>query len=247
MAKNKSRRNNQGNPAKQNTATTLKDDMNEGEVLGAGEAASCAKSSKATAKPKEILYQVVSKRDSDVLKAYITFTYRVLHPNVTMRLMIYGLIILLPGIFYFKDLFWRIFFIAIGAALILLGLFRQYISLAMTKRNDSDYKSGAKFTYNFTASDAEFLREGERFSVLDRYKDITNFYYDDDFYYLGIKSREFFVIPKTAFTIGDAAGFEEFIYKKSKHTCRWIPNNFRDRMKKRRAERAVSSGRLTGK
>lgn len=195
-------------------------------------------------KKRDVLYQIVTKKDSGVIKAYITFTYRVLHPSVSARLIIYGLIVGLPGIFFFKDLFWRIFFTGIGAALIILGFFRQYISLWITKRNDPDYKSGVEFTYNFTDADAEFLKGDEVFSRLDKYKDITNFYYDDAYYYLAIKSRDFFVIPKSAFTIGDAKEFEEFIYKKSKHTCRWIPDSFKGRMQKRRAERAIASDEM---
>ena len=202
---------------------------------------------RAPKRKRDVLYQVVSKRDSAVIKAYITFNYRVLHPTVSARLIIYGLIVGLPGIFFFKDLFWRIFFIGIGVALILLAFFRQYISLWITKRNDPDYKSAVDFTYNFTEADAEFLKGDEVFSRLDKYKDITNFYYDDDFFYLAIKGRDFFVIPKDSFTVGDAAEFEEFIYKKSKHTCRWIPDSFRGRMKKRRAERAIASGKMLGK
>lgn len=198
-------------------------------------------------KQKDIIYQVVSKRDSCVIKAYITFTYRVLHPSVSARLIIYGLIALLPGIFYFKDLFWRIFFAGIGIVLILLGFFRQYLSLWITKRNDPDYKSGVEYTYNFTESDAEFLKGKEVFSRLERYKDITNFYYDDDFYYLAIKGRDFFVIPKSAFTIGDAKEFEDFIYKKSKHTCRWIPDSISGRLKKRRVERAIAADKMMKK
>ena len=198
-------------------------------------------------KKRDVIYQVVSKRDAGVIKAYITFTYRVLHPSVSARLIIYGLIVGLPGIFFFKDLFWRIFFISIGVSLILLGFFRQYLSLWITKRNDPDFKSGVEFTYNFTEADAEFLKGDEVFSKLEKYKDITNFYYDDNYYYLAIKGRDFFVIPKDSFTIGDASEFEEFIYKKSKHTCRWIPDSFRGRMKKRRAERAIASGRMLRK
>ena len=53
-----------------------------------------------------------------------------------------------------KDLYWKIFFTGIGVLMILLGLFRQYISLWLTKRNDPDYQSGAEFTYNFTVRDA---------------------------------------------------------------------------------------------
>jgi hypothetical protein len=200
---------------------------------------------KTVSRDKDPIYQVVTKRDAGVIKAYITFTYRVFHPGVSARLFIYGLLILLPGLFFFKDLFWRLFFIVIGLAVILLAFFRQYISLWITKRNDPDYKAGTEFTYNFYDTDADFLKDGVRFSRLAKYKDITNFYYDDDYYYLAVTGRDFFVIPKSAFTIGDAAEFEEFIYKKSKHTCRWIPVKFSDQMKKRRAERTIAStGRM---
>ena len=146
-----------------------------------------------------------------------------------------------------KDLYWKIFFTGIGVLMILLGLFRQYLSVWLTKRNDPDYKSGAEFTYNFTVNDADFLKNGERFSKLSKYKDITGFFYDDSFLYMGLKNKEIFVIPKDAFTIGDSASFEEFIYKKSKVICKWLPDNYRDLMKQRRAQRAVASGDMTKK
>lgn len=198
-------------------------------------------------KNNSLRYQVKTKKDSGVIKAYITFTYRVLHPAVSARLVIYGILVALPGIFFFRDLYWKCFFTGIGIALILLAFFRQYISLWMTKNNDPDYKSGADFTYDFRENDAEFRKNGERFSKLDRYKDITNFYYDDEYFYLALISRDLFIIPKAAFTVGDAAGFEEFIYKKSKHTCRWIPNKLSDRIKKRRAQRAFANKDLHSK
>ena len=186
------------------------------------------------------IYQLKTKRTSGIIKAYITFTYRILHPGVTPRLILYGLLVAAPGVFFFKDVFWKVFFIAVGAAMILLGFFRQYISLAMTKKNDPDYRSGAEFTYDFYESSASFFKEGERFSGITKYKDITGFFYDEGYYYLGI-GKEVHVLPKDAFTIGEPSGFEEFIYKKSKVICRWLPNKLSDRMKKRRAERAVAS------
>lgn len=185
-------------------------------------------------------YQLKTKRTSGILKAYITFTYRMLHPGVTPRLILYGLLVAAPGVFFFKDLYWKCFFIVIGLAMILLGFFRQYISLAMTKKNDPDYKSGVVFTYDFYEASASFFKGEERFSGITRYKDITGFFYDEGYYYLGV-GKEVHILPKDAFTIGDAAGFEEFIYKKSKVICRWLPNKLSDRIKKRRAERAVAS------
>lgn len=238
MAKNKSRSSKSSSQAKpKNTAPN-------------GEApkdAGSRDSGQAQSKPKEVLYQVKTKRDSGVIKAYITFTYRMLHPGMSVRLVFYGILVALPGIFFFKDLYWKIFFTGIGVLMILLGLFRQYLSLWITKRNDPDYKSGAEFTYDFTAANASFMKNGERFSGFSTYKDITGFYHDDSYLYMGLKNKEIFIFPKAAFTIGDSDSFEEFVYKKCKKTCHWLPNNFRDAMKQRRAARAVSSGNLTKK
>lgn len=264
MAKNKARRNKPQDQAKpKNAAAAEAQDLREQESAAAGAdelqknaAEKAAGAQKAAEKPaeaarpaqenksskkREALYRVVTKKDSGIIKAYITFTYRVFHPGVSARLFIYGLLILLPGVFFFKDPFWRIFFIAIGIAVMLLAFFRQYISLGITKKNDPDYKSGAEFTYDFYESSAAFFKNGERFSQLDKYKDITNFYYDDGYYYLAIKGRDLFVIPKDRFTVGDPAEFEDFIYKKSKHSCRWIPDKFGDKLKKRRAERSIAA------
>ena len=76
---------------------------------------------------------------------------------------------------------------------------------------------------------------------------LTGFYHDDSYLYMGLKNKEIIIIPKSAFTIGDSDSFEEFIYKKSRKTCHWLPNNYRDAMKQRRAQRAVSSGDMLKK
>lgn len=194
-------------------------------------------------KKKDVLYQVRTKRDSDVIKAYITFTYRVLHPGVTGRLIFIGILIAAPSII--ADAMWlKVLCLAAGGLLILLGLFRQYISLALTKRNDEAYKKGTEFTYDFTLSDAAFYAGDELFSAISNYKDVTSFFYDDNYYYLGVRNKDLFVLPKSRFTIGDPAEFEDFIYRKSKRTCRWIPDKFSDRMKLRRGYRAMQAEQM---
>ena len=196
--------------------------------------------SKSNEKKRDAVYQIKTKRTSGILKAYITFTYRILHPKVTPRLILYGLVVAAPGVFFFKDIFWKVFFIAIGIALILLGFFRQYISLAITKKNDPDYINKSDFTYDFFDLSIAISKNGELISRITNYKDITAFYYDDAYYYLAL-AKEVHVLPKNAFTVGEPADFEEFIYKKSKKVCRWLPNKLSDRIKKRRAARAAAS------
>ena len=196
------------------------------------------KTSKVSDKPKDVLYQIKTKRDSGVLKAYITFTYRVFHPKVTARMVLYGLLILAPG-FVVKTQALKIILWVLGGLVVLLGLFRQYISLALTKRSDADYRNGTEFVYEFTQNDASFFRDGELSAYSNRYKDIDAVFYDEDYYYLSLTSREFFVIPMDRFTIGDPSTFGDFMYKRCKKVCRWIPAKLGNKLKKYRSSRAV--------
>ena len=194
---------------------------------------------KAPDKPKEVLYQIKTKRDSGVLLAYITFTYRVLHPKVTARMVLYGLLILAPG-FVVKAQALKIALWVLGGLVVLLGLFRQYISLALTKKSDADYRNGTEFVYEFTKNDASFYREGELTAYSSKYKDIDAVFYDEDYYYLSLSGREFFVIPKDRFTIGDPATFGDFMYERCKKVCRWIPQKYSNRLRKRQSQRAIA-------
>ena len=196
------------------------------------------KTSKVSDKPKDVLYQIKTKRDSGVLKAYITFTYRVFHPKVTARMVLYGLLIIAPG-FVVKTQALKIILWVLGGLVVLLGLFRQYISLALTKRSDEDYRNGTEFVYEFTQNDASFFRDGELSVYSNRYKDIDAVFYDEDYYYLSLTSREFFVIPMDRFTIGDPSTFGDFMYKRCKKVCRWIPAKLGNKLKKYRSGRAV--------
>ena len=196
------------------------------------------KNTKVSDKQKDVLYQIRTKRDSGVLKAYITFTYRVFHPKVTARMVLYGLLIIAPG-FVVKTQALKIILWVLGGLIVLLGLFRQYISLALTKRSDADYRNGTEFVYEFTQNDASFFRDGELSAYSNRYKDIDAVFYDEDYYYLSLTSREFFVIPMDRFTIGDPSTFGDFMYKRCKKVCRWIPAKLGDKLKKYRSGRAV--------
>jgi hypothetical protein len=201
------------------------------------------KTSKVSDKPKDVLYQIKTKRDSGVLKAYITFTYRVFHPKVTARMVLYGLLIIAPG-FVVKTQALKIILWVLGGLVVLLGLFRQYISLAITKKTDEDYRNGTEFVYEFTQNDASFFRDGELSVYSNKYKDIDAVFYDEDYYYLSLTSREFFVIPMDRFTIGDPSTFGDFMYKKSKKVCRWIPVRFSNKLKKMQSQRALAREQL---
>lgn len=239
--KNTSRRNSQNNSkTSKSTAKPVeahqltKEEQFEAEFEKASAAAS-KKKEQQTTKVREVIYRVKTKRDAGVLMAFITFNYRVFHPNVTKRMLFYAILLAVPG-FIVKPIWAKIIFFVLGALTVLLAFTRQYISLAMTKSNDMDYKMGTDFTYDFTSNDASIYRN-EQLSSFAKYKDLTSFYYDDEYYYLVFKNHEFHILPKNRFIKGDAANFEDFLYKKSHKTCKWIPNKLKDKIAKRRASR----------
>ena len=73
MAKNQARKN---DPAKQ--ANKAK----------AAESKAKEQAKKPKIKEEDVLYQVKTKRDEGLIKAFITFTYRVMHPRVSARLVL---------------------------------------------------------------------------------------------------------------------------------------------------------------
>lgn len=238
MAKNKSRSSKPSSQSGQKKKTQSSKAQNSKSQDSKVQAAAVKPADKAPEQPKEVLYQVRTKRDSGVLKAYITFTYRVFHPKVTARMVLYGLLILAPG-FVVESQALKIVLWVLGGLIVLLGLFRQYISLALTKKSDEDYRNGTDFVYEFTQNDASFYRDGELSVYSSRYKDIDAIFYDEDYYYLSLTSREFFVIPMDRFTIGDPSTFGDFMYKKCKKVCRWIPARFINKLKKMQSQRAI--------
>jgi hypothetical protein len=246
MAKNRSRNSNPSQSGKRSSsgrpASSRKPAASDDHA--SAEPKADAKIAAANASEKsEILYQVKTRRTSDVIKAYITFTYRVFHPKVTARMVLYGLLILAPG-FVVKTQALKIVLWVLGGLVVLLGLFRQYISLAITKKSDEDYHKGTEFVYEFTQNDASFFRDGELSAYSSKYKNIDAVFYDEDYFYLSLKSRELFVIPKDKFTIGDPSTFGDFMYKKSKKVCRWIPAKFSNQLKKMRSQRAIAREQL---
>lgn len=242
MAKNRSRNSNPSQSGKRSSsgrpASSRKPAASDDHA--SAEPKADAKIAAANASEKsEILYQVKTRRTSDIIKAYITFTYRVFHPQVTARMVLYGLLIFAPG-FLVKTQALKIVLWVLGGLVILLGLFRQYLSLAITKRSDEDYRSGTEFVYEFTQNDASFYRGGELTAYSSKYKNIDAVFYDEDYYYLSLKSRELFVLPKDRFTVGDSSTFGDFMYKRCKKTCRWIPAKFGNKLKKMQSQRAIA-------
>lgn len=189
---------------------------------------------------KKPLYKVVTKRDTDMVKSFILFTYRQRHPNVSRNFIIIGLVSL--ALTYGIRVRWvGIFLVAQAAFCLFMGLFRHWIPISSMKKNDPDFVAGNTLTYEFYGSEIRALRNGEKFMGLKSYSKITNLCHDEKYYYLGANEEDLMILPKAAFVEGDPDSFESFIEKKAKIKAVWSPVTRTEKRKKNKAEAGIKA------
>lgn len=179
---------------------------------------------------KNVKFEVITKRDVAMMKAFITFVNRVKHPRVSFNFIFFGLLIVFMPFTADTKLVFAVMCYVIGGFMVLMGLFRHYIPLMAAKTKDADYLEGVEYTYSFDKKDITVYRDGEVYMLVGSYQNVTSFFSDEYYYYLGVNNEDMFVLPKNRFTVGDAADFEVFITEKSNEKCRFIPVTIKNKL-----------------
>lgn len=187
------------------------------------------------AEAKEVLYKVETKRDADMVKSFVLFTYRQKYPKVTRNFLLVGMlsIALTIGI---RIHWFGIFMMVQGIFCILMALFRHNIPISTIKRNDPDYRDGNTLTYEFKDKKINAYRNGELFLSVFPYGKVTNFYHDEKYFYIGANEDDFMMLPKKDFVTGDPETFAEFIEKKAKLKIAYSPATFAEKRRKSKEE-----------
>lgn len=189
--------------------------------------------------PRRNHYVVRIRRDTALMMTFIKFQNRVSHPRVTFNLLVTGILFaLVPTIVKGLALPGVIISYGMGALLILMGLFRQYLTLSMMK-NSPEIKENEEITYYFGNSGVRALR-GVTEENMGYYKNIYRVWEDERTYYVGMNEEDLLILPKDKFETGNEKGFLEFILDKSGAEYRWTPvglinkwKDFLDKTKKR--------------
>lgn len=175
-------------------------------------------------------YAVATVRDKELLKTFVKFYNRVKHPRVTAyNLIVGGTLIALPfaqdGI---RQPGVTICYVA-GTIMVLLALFRQYISVYMMK-SKPETKYNTTVTYLFGNTGVQILEDGE-VSRLGNYKKIYCIWEDEKNFYIGMNEDDLVVLPKRCFEQGDVTTFREFVLDKSRAEFRWKPAEIKNIVK----------------
>lgn len=192
------------------------------------------------AEPKNLMYKVVTKRDSQMVKSFVLFTYRQRHPNVTRNFIIIGLVSLALT-YGIRVRAVGIFLIIQGVFCLLMGLFRHLIPVSAMKKRDPDYAAGNTLAYEFYNGEIKAYRNDEKFMSIRGYDKISNLCHDEKYYYLGANEQDLMILPKSDFIIGDADSFEAFIEKKAKIRSVWTPATRTEKRKKSKAEAGIKA------
>lgn len=175
-------------------------------------------------------YVVSTVRDKELLKTFVKFYNRVRHPRVTVyNLVVGGTLVALPivqdGIRQPGETICYV----IGTIMVLLALFRQYISVYMMK-SKPETKYNTRVRYLFGSTGIQLDEEGE-VSRLGNYKKIYCVWEDERNFYIGMNEDDLLVLPKKDFETGDVTMFREYILDKSRAEFRWKPARFQNVVK----------------
>lgn len=180
--------------------------------------------------PRKNYYTVQIRRDTEMMKIFINFTNRIRHPRVTFNLFVTGVLLaLVPTLVKGIALPGVIISYGMGALLILMALFRQYISVYMMK-NDPKVKENEEIIYLFGNSKIRAIRDGTE-EDMGYYKNIYRVWEDERIYYVGMNQEDLLILPKKEFEEGEPENFREFILNKSGADYRWVPNGMMNRSK----------------
>lgn len=175
-----------------------------------------------TSDPRKNHFTVHIRRDTEMMKIFVKFTNRIRHPRVSFNLFVTGVLLaLVPTIVEGIAFAGVVISYGMGALLILMALFRHYLSVSMMK-SDPQVKENEEITYLFGNSGVRAVRDGAE-EDMGYYKNVYRVWEDEQIYYVGMNEEDLLILPKNDFKEGEPESFREFILDKSGADYRWTP------------------------
>lgn len=179
----------------------------------------------------ETKFKVVMKKDAEVLKDFISFTYRAKGAvgRYKMRVLALGLVII--GVLAAKggSMTAGIVMGAIGVLFLVFSMFLPQIAVLRLKKADLAYQNQTELTYAFTNGSIYVYENGELSQNVGGYNNVSCFYGDEKNYYVGVNNDDLYLLPKKYFVEGKEEEFLEFIEKKSNEKYEFLPMTMKNK------------------
>ena len=173
----------------------------------------------------ETKFKVVMRKDDEVLRDFISFTYRAQGAiqRYKMRVLAVGLAVI--GFLAGRDdhIIAGAIMFGLGMAFLVASFFLSQIAVAKLKKADIAYQKQTELTYAFTNGGLYVYEDGELSQNVGSYSKVTCFYGDEKNYYVGVNNDDLYLLPKKRFVEGDAEAFLEFVENKSGEKYEFLP------------------------
>lgn len=186
----------------------------------------------------ETKFKVVMKKDGEVLKDFISFTYRAKGQTGRFKLRVLAIGLVVIGYLAAKggNTLAGVIIGATGVVVLVITLFLPQIAVARLKKADVVYQNQTELTYTFTNSSMYVYENGELTQNVGGYNQVSCFYGDEKNYYLGVNNDDLYLLPRKAFTEGNEEEFLKFIEKKSGEKYEFLPMKVKNKWMLKKVE-----------
>ena len=173
----------------------------------------------------ETKFKVIMKKNDEVLKDFISFTYRAKGAMTRYKMRIHALGLVIIGVLAIRDdnVVAGTIIGIIGITFLVVSFFLSKIAMTKLKAADLAYQNQTELTYAFTNSSIYVYENGELSQNVGSYNNVSCFYGDEKNYYVGVNNEDLYLLPKKSFVEGDAEEFLEFVEKKSGEQYEFLP------------------------
>ena len=197
----------------------------------------------------ETKFKVVMKKNDEIMKDFLSFTYRAKGQANRTKLYIYAAGMFLIGYMAAKDgnVTLGNIIASIGIVMVLMGLILPKVALAKMKKADEGYNKGTEYEYVFAKGYMHIYENGELAQNVGGYKQVTCFYGDEKNYYVGINNDDLFLFPMKNFVEGDPKEFIDFIQYVSDESYEFLPITLKNRWMVFRANQKIKDAEYDAK
>lgn len=197
----------------------------------------------------ETKFKVVMRKNDEIMKDFLSFTYRAQGQVGRAKLYIFAAGMLIIGWLAVRggNTTMGNIIAVVGILMVLTGLVLPKIALARIKKSDEGYNKGTEYTYIFASGSMYIYENGELAQNVGGYRQVSCFYGDEKNYYVGINNDDLYLLPMKNFVEGNPSEFIEFVQKVSDESYVFLPATVKNRWIKYRAEQKVKEAEYNAK
>ena len=197
----------------------------------------------------ETKFKVVMKKNDEIMKDFLSFTYRAQGQANRAKLYIFAVGMLLIGWLAARggNVTAGNIIAFVGVLMVLMGLLLPKIALAKMKKVDIGYNQGTEYEYIFASGSMYVYENGELAQNVGSYRQVTCFYGDEKNYYVGINNDDLYLLPMKNFKEGNPEEFIEFIQSVSDEVYEFLPATIKNRWMVYRANQKIKEAEYDAK